>query len=158
VAVELLAKLQRAVHQPVDRDGGAVIAQLSQLNVPYRNADAAPFWCRRQGARGASKLASQGLPKGSVVGFELLEGKNSADPVPGAVNYQRGLEGELARSIQSLLGRRRSRSPGRCRKTRLPADHQAPTASVLLQLHPARRSTGPRLPASFTWSPPRCPS
>jgi len=34
-----------------DKDGGAVIAQLSQMNVPYRMSEAAPrSWCRRPGA------------------------------------------------------------------------------------------------------------
>ena len=56
-----------------DRDGGAVIAQLSQMNVPYRNADGGTILVPGDKVHEARlKLASQGLPKGSIVGFEIL--------------------------------------------------------------------------------------
>ena len=64
------------------------------------------------------KLASQGLPKGGDVGFELVDNqKFGATQFQEQINYQRGLEGELANSIQSLVGR-----PG-C--ARAPRDPQA---------------------------------
>jgi flagellar M-ring protein FliF len=124
-----------------DRDGGAVIAQLSQMNVPYRNADGGTILVPGDKVHEARlKLASQGLPKGSVVGFEILESqKFGLTQFQEQLNYQRGLEGELARSIQALAPVASARvhlalpkSSGFLR------DHQAPTASVLVQLHPGK--------------------
>jgi flagellar M-ring protein FliF len=59
-----------------DKDGGAIIAQLSQMNVPYKHADggAAILVPASKVHDVRLKLASQGLPKGSVVGFELMDG------------------------------------------------------------------------------------
>jgi flagellar biosynthesis/type III secretory pathway M-ring protein FliF/YscJ len=55
------------------------------------------------------KLATQGLPKGSVSGFELMEGsKFGITQFQERVNFQRALEGELTRSIQAC---RRCRTP-----------------------------------------------
>jgi flagellar M-ring protein FliF len=124
-----------------DRDGGAVIAQLSQLNVPYRNADGGTILVPADKVHEARlKLASQGLPKGSVVGFELLEGqKFGLTQFQEQLNYQRGLEGELARSIQSLASVAGARVHLALPKNSgFLRDHQAPTASVLVQLHPGK--------------------
>src|SRR6201997_1317643 len=124
-----------------DRDGGAVIAQLSQMNVPYRNADGGTILVPADKVHEARlKLASQGLAKGSIVGFEILESqKFGLTQFQEQLNYQRALEGELARSIQSLAPVASARvhlalpkSSGFLR------DHQAPTASVLVQLHPGK--------------------
>ena len=59
-----------------DKDGGAIIAQLSQMNVPYRHADggAAILVPASKVHDVRLKLASAGLPKGSVVGYELMDG------------------------------------------------------------------------------------
>jgi flagellar M-ring protein FliF len=58
-----------------DRDGGAIIASLQQLNVPYKFADGggAILVPANQVHDIRLKLASQGLPKGGLVGFELME-------------------------------------------------------------------------------------
>ena len=49
------------------------------------------------------KLASEGLPKGGLVGFELMENqKFGTSQFLEQVNFQRALEGELARSVQAL--------------------------------------------------------
>ena len=59
-----------------DKDGGAIIAQLSQMNVPYKHSDggAAILVPAAQVHDLRLKLASAGLPKGSVVGYELMDG------------------------------------------------------------------------------------
>ena len=58
-----------------DKDGGAIVAQLSQMNVPYKHADGGGAILipadRVHDVR--LRLATQGLPKGSVAGFELME-------------------------------------------------------------------------------------
>ena len=88
-----------------DRDGGAVIASLQQMNVPYRMADGGGAIMvpstHLQEVR--FKLAAQGLPKSSTPGFELLETQKLGTSIFNEqVTYQRALEGELARTIQSL--------------------------------------------------------
>ena len=87
-----------------DRDGGAILAQLSQMNIPYRNSDGGVILVPADKVHEARlKLASQGLPKGSVVGFEMMESqKFGMTQFQEQINYQRALEGELARSIQTL--------------------------------------------------------
>jgi flagellar M-ring protein FliF len=124
-----------------DRDGGAVIAQLSQMNVPYRNADGGTILVPGDKVHEARlKLASQGLPKGSIVGFEIMESqKFGLTQFQEQLNYQRGLEGELARSIQTLAPVASARVHLALPKNSgFLRDHQAPTASVLVELHPGK--------------------
>ncbi|MGV2482201.1 UNVERIFIED_CONTAM: flagellar basal body M-ring protein FliF, partial [Salmonella enterica subsp. enterica serovar Weltevreden] len=58
-----------------DKDGGAIVAQLSQMNVPYRYTEGGGAILIPSGRVHdvRLKLATQGLPKGSVTGFELME-------------------------------------------------------------------------------------
>ncbi len=58
-----------------DKDGGAVIAQLSQMNVPYKMSEggAAILVPAGQVHDLRLKLATAGLPKGSVSGYELMD-------------------------------------------------------------------------------------
>src|SRR5262245_33481949 len=58
-----------------DKDGGAVLSQLSQMNVPYRHADGgnAILVPADKVHDVRLKLAQAGLPKGSTSGFELLD-------------------------------------------------------------------------------------
>jgi flagellar M-ring protein FliF len=124
-----------------DRDGGAIIAQLSQMNIPYRNADGGTILVPQDKVHEARlKLASQGLPKGSVVGFEIMETqKFGVTQFQEQVNYQRALEGELARSIQALAPVAGARVHlALPKQSGFLRDKQPPTASVLLQLHPGK--------------------
>jgi len=88
-----------------DRDGGAIIESLQQMNVPYKFAEGggALLVASNQVHEARLKLASQGLPKGGNVGFELMENqKFGITQFAEQVNYQRALEGELARSVESI--------------------------------------------------------
>jgi flagellar M-ring protein FliF len=88
-----------------DKDGGAILAQLQQMQVPYKHADggAAILVPADKVHDVRLKLASAGLPKGSVVGFELMESqKFGVTQFQERLNFQRGLEGELTRSIQAI--------------------------------------------------------
>ena len=125
-----------------DKDGGAIIAQLSQMNVPYRHADggAAILVPSAQVHDVRLKLASAGLPKGSVVGFELTDtARFGLTQFGERLNFQRGLEGELTRSITSMAAVQNARV-----HLALPnqngffREQQKPSASVLLTLHPGR--------------------
>jgi len=125
-----------------DKDGGAIIAQLSQMNVPYRHADggAAILVPASKVHDVRLKLASAGLPKGSVVGFELMDGARFGQTqFQERLTFQRGLEGELTRSITSMAAVQAARV-----HLALPnqngffREQQKPSASVLLTLHPGR--------------------
>jgi flagellar M-ring protein FliF len=125
-----------------DRDGGAIVASLQQMNVPYQFAEGGGAILvpadRVHDAR--LKLASQGLPKGGNVGFELMENqKLGVSQFLEQVNFQRALEGELARSIQSLAAIQSARVHLALPKNSVfVREQQKPTASVLLNLHPGR--------------------
>ena len=125
-----------------DRDGGAIVAALQQANVPYKFAEGggailvpAPFVYEAR-----LRLASQGLPKGSLVGFELMENpKFGTSQFLEQVNYQRALEGELARSIQSLSAVAGARVHlALVKPSVFYREQQKPTASVIVNLHPGR--------------------
>jgi len=125
-----------------DRDGGAITASLDQMGVQYRfseggNAILVPS---EQIHDLRLKLAAQGLPKGGNVGFELMENqKLGVSQFLEQVNYQRSLEGELARSIQSLGSVSAARVHLALPKPSVfVRDQQKPTASVLLNLQPGR--------------------
>ncbi|MGJ7507277.1 flagellar basal-body MS-ring/collar protein FliF [Variovorax sp. GT1P44] len=88
-----------------DRDGGAIIASLQQMNVPYKFADGggAILIAADKVPEVRLKLAAQGLPKSGGVGFELMDNqKFGTSQFAEQVNYQRALEGEIARSIESI--------------------------------------------------------
>ncbi len=125
-----------------DRDGGAIVAELEKMNIPYKYAEGGGAVLvpadRVHDAR--LKLASQGLPKGGNVGFELMENqKLGSSQFVERVNFQRAMEGELARSIESVSSVQAARVHLAMPKDSIfVAEQRAPTASVLLNLHPGR--------------------
>lgn len=125
-----------------DRDGGAIVAQLEQMGIPYKYTDGGGALMvpadRVHDAR--LKLAQQGLPKGGNVGFELMENQRlGSSQFLERVNFQRALEGELARSIESVASVQSARVHLAMPKdTVFVSEQKAPTASVLLNLHPGR--------------------
>lgn len=125
-----------------DRDGGAIVESLQQQNIPYKFADGgtAILVPANQVYDARLKLASQGLPKGGNVGFELMENqKLGVSQFLEQVNFQRALEGELARSIQAVAAVQAARVHLALPKASVfVRDQQKPTASVLLNLHPGR--------------------
>lgn len=125
-----------------DRDGGAIVASLQQLNIPYKYAEGggAILVPAAQVHDARLKLASQGLPKGGNVGFELMENqKLGVSQFHEQVNFQRALEGELARSIQAIGAVAGARVHLALPKaTVFVRDQQKPTASILINLHPGR--------------------
>jgi flagellar M-ring protein FliF len=125
-----------------DRDGGAIIGSLQQMNVPYKFAEGggALLVPADQVHEVRLRLAGQGLPKGGLVGFELMEAqKLGTSQFQEQVNYQRALEGELARSIQSLSAVNGARVHLAIAKPSVfVREQQKPSASVLLSLHPGR--------------------
>ena len=96
----------RVLFSNVDgRDGGAILAQLSQLNVPYRMGDNGSSILVPEDVVYDTrlKLAAQGLPKGGSTGFELLDNPRlGISQFAEQINYQRALEGELSRTVESI--------------------------------------------------------
>ncbi len=125
-----------------ERDGGAIIASLDQLNVPYKFSETggAILIPGSKVHEVRLRLASQGLPKGGGVGFELLENqKFGISQFAEQVNYQRGLEGELSRTIQSIAAVQAARVHLAIPKpTVFVREELKPSASVLLNLYPGR--------------------
>jgi flagellar M-ring protein FliF len=125
-----------------DKDGGAVLSQLSQMNVPYKYADggSAILVPAEKVHDVRLKLAQAGLPKGSTTGFELLDNARFGQTqFQERMTWQRALEGELVRSISALAAVESARV-----HLALPQqngffrEQQKPSASVLVQLHPGR--------------------
>ncbi|MBW7832829.1 MAG: flagellar M-ring protein FliF [Simplicispira suum] len=125
-----------------DKDGGAIVAQLTQMNVPYKYSEGGGAITipadRVHDVR--LRLATQGLPKGSVTGFELMENNRfGMTQFQERLNFQRGLEGELTRSIQAVSSVQSARV-----HLALPnqngffREQQKPSASVLISLYPGR--------------------
>lgn len=125
-----------------DRDGGAIIASLQQMNIPYKFAEGggALLVASDQVHEARLKLASQGLPKGGNVGFELMENQRfGITQFAEQVNYQRALEGELARSVESIGAVASARVHLAIPKPSVfVKEHQQPSASVVLSLQGGR--------------------
>ncbi|HZV54867.1 MAG TPA: flagellar basal-body MS-ring/collar protein FliF [Rhodocyclaceae bacterium] len=125
-----------------EKDGGQIVAALEQQNVPYRISEGGTAILVPAGQVHdvRLRLASQGLPKGGLVGFEVMETqKLGISQFAEQINYQRALEGELARSIQSLAAVKGARVHLAIPKqTAFLRDEQKPTASVLVALHAGR--------------------
>ena len=132
-------------------DGAAIITALQQMNVPYQFTEGGGAITVPQGLvyETRLKLAGQGLPKAGNVGFELLENqKFGTSQFVERVNYLRGLEGELARSVSSLGQVKSSRVHLAVPKpSAFVREQERPTASVILTLHPGRMLDGPQIAA-----------
>jgi len=125
-----------------DRDGGAIVNQLTQMNIPYRFAEngAALLIPAEKVHETRLRLAEQGLPKGGTVGFELLDQeKFGISQFSEQINYQRALEGELSRTIASLGPVQNARVHLALPKPSLfVREQKSPSASVTLMLQPGR--------------------
>ncbi|BES84357.1 flagellar M-ring protein [Pectobacterium araliae] len=125
-----------------DRDGGAIVSELTKLNIPYRFAEsggaimipAANVYETRL------RLAQLGLPKGGAVGFELLDKeKFGISQFSEQINYQRALEGELSRTIETLGPVQNARVHLAIPKPSLfVREQKSPSSSVTLTLQPGR--------------------
>ncbi|MDX1668866.1 MAG: flagellar basal-body MS-ring/collar protein FliF [Limnobacter sp.] len=130
-------------------DGGAIINSLKQMGVPYEYSEGgdAILVPADKVYETRLQLASQGLPKGSVVGFELFENqKMGVTQFQEQVNFQRGLEGELIRSIQSIEAVKSARVHLALPKHSVfLREQQRPTASVVVTLYRGMYLSRPQL-------------
>ena len=123
-------------------DGAAIVAALQQMNVPYQFTEGGGAIMVSENVvyETRLKLAGQGLPKSGNVGFELLENqKFGTSQFVERVNYLRGLEGELSRSIASIGQVKAARVHLAVPKqTAFVREQERPSASVLITLYPGR--------------------
>lgn len=126
-------------------DAGAITAKLKETGVPYRLAEngAAILVPQERVYETRIDLASQGLPKGGVVGFELFnDTKLGTTDFERRLKYNWALQGELTRTIREMTEVEDARVhivlPER---SLFVAEDRPPTASVLVKLKPGRRLT-----------------
>lgn len=126
-----------------EQDGGEIVTQLTQMQIPYRFAehDGSIQIPADKVYEVRLKLAQQGLPKGGSVGFELLDQeKFGISQFNEQVNFQRALEGELSRTIETLGPVRTARVHLAMPKPSLFVhDKKQPSASVTLNLLNGRK-------------------
>jgi len=125
-----------------EQDAAAIVDNLKKNNVPYQ-LDANASVIMVPASRVADvrlSLAKEGLPKGGNTGFELFDTANLAmTDFTQKVNYQRALEGELARTIDSIDSVQKSRVHLVIPQPSLYSQKAGETtASVLLDLKPGR--------------------
>ena len=124
------------------KDGGEIVSQLTQMNVPYQIADngSAILVPADKVHELRLKLAQTGLPKGGNTGFELLDKEQfGISQFSEQINYQRALEGELSRTIESLSPVQSARVHLAIPKpTLFVREQKLPTASVTVGLLPGR--------------------
>ncbi len=87
-------------------EAGEVIKKLKEMNVPYKlkNEGSSIFVPSSQVYEIRLNLAMEGVPQGGEVGFEIFDNTSliGMTNFMERINYQRALQGELARTIESL--------------------------------------------------------
>jgi flagellar M-ring protein FliF len=124
-------------------DAGVIVERLKGEKIPYEIA-AGGRTIRIPKERVAEirlAMASQGLPQGTAVGFEIFDNtKLGLTEFAQNVNFQRALQGELARTINRFEEVESSRVHLVLSKKTLFLDNEQPaSASVILKLRPGRQ-------------------
>ena len=122
-------------------DSAAIAKKLEEAKVPFQ-VDASGtrvMVAADQVGPTRMQMAAAGLPSGGSVGYELFDKSEGfgATSFMQNINHLRALEGELARTVQTLSGVKSARVHLVLPKRELFARQQNPaTASVFLQLQP----------------------
>lgn len=123
-------------------DGGKVVAELEKRGIKYQiGAGGQTISVPAKEVHSLRlQLAEQGLPEGTGVGFELMDNQSfGISQFAEHINFQRGLEGELSRSVESLGPVNKARVHLVMAKASVFARDKEPArASVVLHLHPGR--------------------
>ena len=124
-------------------EGGAILAQLKAAKVPYKIGGTGEqiLVPADKVSETRLKLAMQGLPVGGGVGFEVFDKPSlGVSDFAQRLNYQRALQGELARTIGQLREVSRARVHLALPQPSLFTDRERPaSASVFLKLQPGAR-------------------
>jgi flagellar M-ring protein FliF len=123
-------------------DAAAIVAKLKSKKVPYRlEAGGATILVPRSEVYETRLvMAGEGMPRGGGVGFEIFDRQNlGATDFVQRLNYQRALQGELARTIIGIPEISEARvhivTP---KESLFIEDQQKATASVAVKLRPGR--------------------
>jgi flagellar M-ring protein FliF len=124
-----------------EEDAGAIVQKLNEQKIPYTTSGGGIMVPADKVYEVRLQLASQGLPQGGGVGYELFDKTSfTMTDFVQKLNYRRALQGELSRTIRSLA------EVEQCRvhlavpeKTLFVQKDDRPKASVLLKLRPGRR-------------------
>lgn len=119
-------------------DAGEIVKKLKEQKVPYQiAADGKAILVPSDKVYDLRlSLASEGLPQGGGVGFEIFDRKNfGMTEFVQKLNYQRALQGELSRTISQLAGVEQARVHLAIPEKSLFKDNEKPTtASVVLKM------------------------
>lgn len=124
-----------------EEDAGLIVQRLKEMKIPYKASNGGIMVPADKVHELRLQLATQGLPQGGGIGFEVFDKTNFAmtDFVQ-KLNYRRALQGELARTIRALSEVEQSRVhisvPERSIFAR---EDERPKASVLIKLKQGRR-------------------
>lgn len=126
-----------------DKDTGGVLEALAKSNIPYKidASSGAVMVPAKQVHEARLKLAGQGLPRGTGVGFEIMDEKPAFGNTQfqEIARYQRAIEGEIARSIMTLSNVQGARVHlALPRQSAFIREREQPSASVLLNLYSGR--------------------
>ncbi|KEA64303.1 Flagellar M-ring protein FliF [Marinobacterium lacunae] len=124
-------------------DANDVIAQLDQMQIPYEfdTTGRAILVPQDRVHQARLRLAADGFTDDKTVGFELLDQEQGlgTSQFMETARYRRGLEGELARTISSMLAVRSARVHLAIPKESVfIRDSRKPRASVFLELFSGR--------------------
>jgi len=130
-------------------DAGQITARLQEKKIPYQLSSSGDMISvpSEKVSELRLELAASGLPKGGGVGFEIFDTKNlGVTEFVQQLNYQRALQGELTRTINSLDEIQQSRVhlviP---KKSLFSEDQKKPTASVIVRLKNGRNLSDPQI-------------
>ncbi|MDA3966443.1 MULTISPECIES: flagellar basal-body MS-ring/collar protein FliF [Helicobacter] len=125
-------------------DGALIIQQLQQDKIPYKIPKDNTILIPQEFVyEQRMKLASNGIPKSSKIGFEIFDTKDfGATDFDQKIKYLRAIEGELARTIESLSPIQKATVHlAQPEKTVFVSQQTPPTASVVLVFKPAQTLT-----------------
>uniref|UniRef100_A0A831TWX5 Flagellar M-ring protein n=1 Tax=Geobacter metallireducens TaxID=28232 RepID=A0A831TWX5_GEOME len=124
-------------------DAGEIVTKLKEQKVPYRIApDGKAILVPSDKVYDLRlSLASEGLPQGGGVGFEIFDRKNfGMTEFVQKLNYQRALQGELSRTIGQIAGVEQARVHLAIpEKALFKEDEKPATASVVLKVKGQRQ-------------------
>lgn len=119
-------------------DAGEIVKKLKDQKVPYKiSADGKAVMVPADKVYDLRlTLASEGLPQGGGIGFEIFDRKNfGMTEFVQKLNYQRALQGELARTISQLAGVEAARVHLAIPEKSLFAENEKPpSASIVLKM------------------------
>ena len=126
-------------------DAGAIVEDLKSSKIPYRIADGGTRILVPSGVVHETRLrlATRGLPQGGGIGFEVFDRTTlgTTDFVQ-RLNYQRALQGELARTLGQIKEVTAARVHLALPQPSVFTEQEKPaTASIVLNLRPGARLT-----------------